>query len=137
MPAVDGVGVCDHSIPNIALDPTCSTLTLDGRTVRLVRGQFWFDRQWGYISGVSRSKVMRAATFSTNPNPSGWDWFIAQFTDDRQITVFAPHATERSEYYEQTGPQDKPGTMTARVGGTYMDANRDQSLTWGTLRITD
>ncbi len=136
MPAVDGVGSLYYSIPNIALDPTCSTLTLDGRTVRLVRGQFWFDRQWGYISGVSRSKVMRAASFSTNPNPAGWDWFMAQFTDDRQITVFAPHATERAEYYEQTGPQ-QPGTMTVRVGGTYMDANRDQALTWGTLRITD
>jgi len=136
MPAVDGIGSLYYSIPNISLDPTSSTLTLDGRSVRLVRGQFWFDRQWGYISGVSRSKVMRAATFSKDPSPAGWDWFMAQFTGDRQVTVFAPHASERSEYYEQTGPEH-PGTMTARVGGTYMDADRNQSLTWGTLRITD
>jgi predicted secreted hydrolase len=136
MPAADGVGSLYYSIPNIELDSTCSTLTLDGRTVRLVRGQFWFDRQWGFLSGAPRSKVMRAAKFSKNAEPEGWDWFMAQFTDDRQITVFAPHDHEDSEFYAQTGPE-KPATMTRRVGGTYIDAKRDQSMTWGTLRVTD
>lgn len=136
MPAVDGVGSLYYSIPNIQLDPTCSTLTLDGRTVRLTRGQFWFDRQWGYISGVSRSRVMRAATYSKDPNPGGWDWFMAQFVGDRQLTVFAPHDRARAEFYQQTGPTP-PGTMTARVGGTYMDPDRTTSLTWGTLQVTD
>jgi predicted secreted hydrolase len=136
MPAVDGVGSLYYSIPNIQLDPTCSSLTLDGKTVKLVRGTFWFDRQWGYISGVSRSKVMRAASYSKDPNPTGWDWFMAHLTGDRQVTVFAPHDHQFAEFYQQTGPTP-PGTMTVRVGGTYMDADKKTALTWGTLHITD
>lgn len=136
MPAVDGVGSLYYSIPNIQLDPSCSTLTLDGRTVRLVRGQFWFDRQWGYISGVNRSRVMRAATYSSDPNPSGWDWFMAQFVGDRQVTVFAPHTSAMSAFYEQTG-DTPPEPMTVRVGGTYMDADLNTSMTWGTLTIPE
>lgn len=136
MPAVDGVGSLYYSIPGISLDPTCSTLTLDGRTVQLARGQFWFDRQWGYISGVSRSRVMRAATYSSDPSPSGWDWFMAQFTGDRQVTVFAPHTAAMSAFYQQTGPTP-PGTMTVRVGGTYMAPDLSTAMTWGTLSVTD
>lgn len=136
MPSVDGVGSLYYSIPNLQLDPTCSTLTIDGRTVQLARGTFWFDRQWGYLSGVPRSKVMRAMNFSSDPQPSGWDWFMAQFTGDRQVTVFAPHSHEFAAFYQQTG-STPPGEMTVRVGGTYMDADKNTALTWGTLHITD
>lgn len=136
MPSVDGVGSLYYSIPAIALDPSGSTLTLGDRTVRLVRGLFWFDRQWGFINGASRSSVMRAATYSKDPEPTGWDWFMAQFHGDRQVTVFAPHSSAMSSYYEQTGAEP-PGPMSVRVGGTYMDADRQQHLTWGTLTVTD
>ncbi len=136
MPAVDGIGSLYYSIPNVQLDPTCSTLTIDGRTVQLVRGTFWFDRQWGYLSGVARSKVMRAAAFSADPQPIGWDWFMAQLVGDRQVTVFATHSHSMSEFYEQTGPTP-PGPMTVGVGGTYMDTDLSTTMTWGTLTVSD
>ncbi|MEI6621606.1 MAG: lipocalin-like domain-containing protein [Actinomycetes bacterium] len=136
MPAVDGIGTWYYSIPNIELDPSCSTLNLDGRTIELVRGTFWFDRQWGYLNGVPRSKVLRAANFSGDPKPSGWDWFMAQLEGDRQVTVFAPHEKEFSQFYEQTGPNPPP-TMTVQVGGSYMDPDKVTTMTWGTLEVTD
>lgn len=136
MPAVDGIGSLYYSIPNLQLDPTRSTLTIDGRTVELVRGVFWFDRQWGYTGGTARSNVMRAATYSSDPQPIGWDWFMAQLDGDRQVTVFATHSSAMSEFYEQTGPTP-PGPMTVRVGGTYMDPDRVTAMTWGTLTVSD
>lgn len=136
MPAVDGTGTLYYSIPNIALDPTCSTLQIDGKTVKLERGSFWFDRQWGYLNGVARSRVLRAATYSADPNPVGWDWFMAQLDGDRQLTVFATHHHDFAEFYQQTGPTP-PGVMTVQVGGTYMDADKNTAMTWGTLEVTD
>ncbi len=136
MPAVDGIGTLYYSIPNIQLDPERSTLMLDGKTVRLERGSFWFDHQWGFLGGAPRSRVMRAATNSADPKPSGWDWFMVQVTGDRQVTVFAPHDNEHKEFYEQTGPTP-PGVMTVQVSGTYMDANKETAMARGTLQITD
>ncbi len=136
MPAVDGMGSLYYSIPNVQLDPSCSTLTIDGRTARLVRGTFWFDRQWGYISGAARSNVMNAANYSTDPAPTGWDWFMAQLTGDRQVTIFATHSLAMREFYWQSGATP-PGPMTVRVGGTYMDPERNTTMTWGTLTVSD
>jgi predicted secreted hydrolase len=136
MPSVDGMGSLYYSIPNVQLDPATSTLTIDGRTVRLVRGTFWFDRQWGYISGAARSNVMNAATYSKDPAPTGWDWFMAQLDGDRQVTIFATHSLAMREFYEQSGPTP-PGPMVVRVGGTYMDPDLATSMTWGTLTVSD
>lgn len=136
MPSIDGTGSLYYSIPNLVLDPSCSTLTLDGRTVELTSGTFWFDHQWGQLSGAGRSSVMRAAKYSTDPEPVGWDWFMAQLSGDRQVTVFSPHRNAMSAFYEQTGPTPPP-TMTVPVKGTYMGADRSTSLVHGTLEIAD
>lgn len=136
MPSVDGIGSLYYSIPNLQLDPSCSTLELDGRTITLERGTFWFDHQWGYLAGAPHSSVMRAATFSSEPNPGGWDWFMVHFTGDRQLTVFAPHGKAYADFYGQTGPTP-PGTMTVRVAGTYMDEARRTSIVRGRLEVTD
>lgn len=136
MPSVDGTGSLYYSIPNLQLDPTCSTLVLDGKTIVLERGAFWFDHQWGHLSLVGRSTVWRAAAYSTNPGPGGWDWFMAQFTGDRQLTVFSPHAKAYASFYEQTG-STPPGTMTVDVAGTYMDVAMATTIVRGTLEITD
>ena len=136
MPSVDGIGSLYYSIPNMQLDPSCSTLELDGKTIVLERGTFWFDHQWGYLTGVGHSPVLRAATFASNPKPGGWDWFMAQFIGDRQLTVFAPHQERYSAFYQQTDPTP-PGTMTLKVAGTYMDATRETAKIDGTLEITD
>ena len=136
MPSVDGMGSLYYSIPAIRLDPAVSTLRLDGRSIALERGTFWFDHQWGAINGVPASPVMRAANNSSEPAPGGWDWFMAQFDGDRQLTVFAPHANARREFYEQTG-ETPPGTMSAEVAGTFMDPDRQTRIIRGTLDVTD
>ena len=135
MPSIDGIGSLYYSIPNLVLEGG-SSLTLDGRTVQLARGQFWFDHQWGYLTGAPRSSVMRAATYSKDPEPSGWDWFMAQFVGDRQLTMFCPHASSRREFYEQSGPTP-PGVMSVNVRGTYMAADATTHMATGALRVTD
>jgi predicted secreted hydrolase len=136
MPSIDGVGSLYYSIPDLQLDPSCSTLTLDGRTIDLARGQFWFDHQWGYLTGAAASPVMRAAAWATDPNPSGWDWFMTHLTDDRQITMFAPHSKALADFYEQTGDTPPP-TMRVQIKGTMMAADRTTSMVVGTLSVTD
>ena len=136
MPAVDGTGSLYYSIPNLQVDPACSTLVLDGKTITLERGAFWFDHQWGHLNLVGRSTVWRAAAFARNPGPGGWDWFMAQFIEDRQLTVFAPHGKQYAAFYEQTGPTP-PKTMTVDVAGTFMNSNGATSLVNGALQITD
>lgn len=136
MPSIDGIGSLYYSIPDLQLDPSCSTLTLDGKTITLARGQFWFDHQWGYLTGAARSSVLRAANWASDPSPGGWDWFMAHLTGDRQITMFAPHAKTLAEFYEQTGPTPPP-TMTVQIKGTMMDADRATSMVTGTLNVTD
>ena len=79
---------------------------------------------------------MRAATYSKDPEPAGWDWFMAQLTDDRQLTVFCPHRNTMSAFYQQTGPTP-PATMTVGVKGTYMAADRRTTTVEGTLEIAD
>jgi predicted secreted hydrolase len=136
MPSIDGMGTYYYSIPAIQLDPSNSTLTISGRTVKLARGQFWFDHQWGYLSTVPRSHVMRAAVYSKAPDLAGWDWFMVHFEGDRQVTMFAPHSNEFAEFYFRTEEQ-KPGPMTRRVGGTFMDSDKSTRMAWGTMVVDD
>jgi len=138
MPAVAGMGSKYYSIPEIQLDPTRrSTLRLGDEEVELARASFWFDHQWGYITGNSSSAVMRAAENVGEANPVGWDWFMAQFDGDRQITCLAPHVKELAdEFYDRSG-DEPPGTMRVRVGGTYMDADRQTRVVWGDLEVTE
>jgi predicted secreted hydrolase len=135
MPAVDGFGSLYYSIPNIQVDPAGGTITLDGRVIQIERGTFWFDHQWGYISGVPRSSVMRAANNTKDAPPIGWDWFMAQFGGDRQLTVFAPHSAAYARYYQQTGPRP-PDTMSVAVAGTYMEPDRSTHIIRGSLSIS-
>ena len=136
MPSVDGMGTLYYSVPALQVDPAGSWIELDGERVDLARGVFWFDHQWGAISGVPRSSVLRAANNSADPAPVGWDWFMAQFDGDRQLTVFNPHANARLAFYRQTGPTP-PATMTVTVAGTYMDAAGETRIVRGTLDVTE
>lgn len=136
MPNVDGIGSLYYSVPNIQLDASNSSLSLDDETVSLERGTFWFDHQWGYITGAPRSPVMRAANNSTNPPPGGWDWFMAQFDGDRQLTVFAPHTAASSRFYHCTG-DTPPDVMKVEVAGTYMNPDKSTGIIRGTLAVTD
>jgi predicted secreted hydrolase len=136
MPGVDGMGTLYYSVPALQLDPAGSWIELDGERVELTRGVFWFDHQWGAIDGVPHSAVLRAANNSKEPAPGGWDWFMAQFDGDRQLTVFNPHANARRAFYQQTGPTP-PGTMTVNVAGTFMDPAGETRIVRGTLDVTE
>jgi hypothetical protein len=135
MPSIDGVGTTYYSIPNIQIDASASRLRIGEREVRLARGVFWFDHQWGSV-GLTRSEVMRAADNIAPPEPDGWDWFEAQFNGDRQLTVFAPHRREYARrFYDQTG-SEPPAAMEVRVGGKFMDAAKQTRTTFGTLKVS-
>jgi len=133
MPCVDGLGSRYYSIPDIQIGQT-SKLTIGDREVEIVRGQFWMDHQWGFLSGQPPTPAMRAAGNITEPEPLGWDWFMAQFVGNRQITMAAPHRKSRAEFYQQTG-DTPPGTMSVKVGGTYLDENMNSTIVFGTLDV--
>ena len=120
LPCCDGVGTLYYSIPHLELDTTKSTLSLKGEEVTLTGGTFWFDHQWGMLSGSGNSAVVRAASNLVPPAAGGWDWFEAQFDGDRQITVAAIHTEYSLAFQNQTGPTP-PGTMTVTAQGKYMD----------------
>lgn len=134
MPSVGGIGTFYYSIPRIALDPQRSTITIDGRSIPIVRGQLWFDHQWGFLAGTSPEPVLRASEAIAPPDPSGWDWFMTHLTGDRQVTMFARHSADFAQYYHCTGDEPPP-SMTRRVGGTFMDSDASTRMVWGTVHV--
>jgi predicted secreted hydrolase len=98
MPSVDGTGSLYYSIPNMRLDPSRSTLQLDGKTIVLERGSFWFDHQWGDLALVPRSSVLRAATFASNPGPGGWD---SSRCSPRTANRTQPSTTRRARHLRE------------------------------------
>lgn len=134
MPSVGGLGTFYYSIPMIGIDPTASTITIDGRTIRIERGELWFDHQWGFLAGSAPSEVIRASNSITASDPAGWDWFMMHLQGNRQVTVFAPHTTAFASFYGCDG-EDAPPEMSRRVGGTYMDVDGTTRLVWGTMHV--
>jgi len=137
MPCCAGVGTLYYSIPNLVLDPARSTLRLKGEEVKLSSGTFWMDHQWGTgmaPGGSPRSHPMRAMSNLGPAGPGGWDWFMAQFTGNRQITCYRLHSNEYLDFYFQTGPTP-PGTMTVPVSAKYMDEHGQQHDAAGSLSI--
>jgi hypothetical protein len=134
MPCVDGMGTLYYSIPNMVVAPK-SSLKIGDETITLARGTFWFDHQWGYLSGNPQSSVLRAANNTKQPEPPGWDWFMTQFNGDRQLTMFAPHTNAYMGYYYQTGPQS-PKALQVNVVGKYMDEQKNLTNTVGTLTVS-
>lgn len=133
MPAIDGTGSWYYSIPNLVLKPG-STVRVGDRKATLKKGVFWFDHQWGFLAGSPRSAVMRAAGNLSAPSPGGWDWFMAQFNGNRQLTMFSLHTNANRQFYFQDG-ETPPGAMTVEVAGKYMDEKGKMALTRGTLTV--
>jgi hypothetical protein len=129
------MGTLYYSIPNIKL-ANGSAIGLGSKTISLEKGIFWFDHQWGFLFGNPRSAVLRAANNTKKPDPPGWDWFMAQFEDDRQLTMFAMHRSAYAPYYFQTGPTP-PETMRVETSGKYMNEHKELLNTWGTLTISE
>ncbi len=134
-PCCDGVGTLYYSIPNLILDGAASTMVLQGKEITLTEGTFWFDHQWGMLSAVAQSEALRAVTNLSPAGPGGWDWFEAQFYEDRQITAYSAHTNDYLEFYFQTGPTP-PGTMTVPAHAKYAKSGATQDVE-GTLSITD
>lgn len=134
MPSVGGIGTYYYSIPDITIDETCSSIRLGDREIRIVKGQLWLDHQWGFLSGVSEDEVLRASQSIGQPDPAGWDWFMAHLDGDRQVTMFARHRNEDRSYYYDDGDTPPP-SMRRRVGGTYMDEKGSTRLVWGDMTV--
>lgn len=138
-PSVGGVGTLYYSVPNLKVDSAKSWLALNGEKVPLDGGRFWYDHQWTTglgPAGSPRVAVLRAAANLAKPGSGGWDWFMAQFDNDQEITVAAMHISENLAFYEQTGPNPPP-TMTAPLIGKFIDRDGRARDLQGTLQVTE
>lgn len=137
LPCCCDIGTLYYSATNLSLDSSKSVLKFNGKEIKLTEGKFWFDHQWGNALeplGNPRCEVMRAANNMVNSKSRGWDWFMVQFGDNKEITMYAPHSDENIMFYEQTG-EDPPQTMTVKVKGQLIEKdNRIKDIT-GTLKI--
>jgi predicted secreted hydrolase len=138
-PCCGGVGTLYYSVPNLRVDPDKSTLQINDEEVTLVSGKFWYDHQWcnGMLPGGNpRVKVLRAANNMNSKAAGGWDWFMAQFKGNREITLAAIHSNEMTQFYEQSGP-NPPAIMEVEASGKYVDADSNSKNIKGTLKITE
>ena len=72
-----------------------------------------------------------------NKKPAGgWDWFMAQFKGNRELTLASIHSNEMKQFYEQTGP-NPPGIMEVEAKGKYIDEKNNSKNVKGSLMITD
>lgn len=138
-PCCGGVGTLYYSVPNLRVDPDKSTLRINEKEVSLKSGKFWYDHQWcnGMLPGGNpRVKVLRAANNMSEKPPGGWDWFMAHFKDDRELTMASIHSNEMKQFYEQTG-SNSPGIMEVEVKGKYIDEKNNFKDVKGILKITE
>lgn len=137
-PCCDGVGTLYYSMTNLTIDPERSSLTINDEVIPLESGRFWFDHQWGTsLVSSPRSEVTRAAkNLDDSPNIGGWDWFMAQFDDGRQISGSSLHTPENLGFFFQSG-EEMPGVMEAPVNGRLMTGDGSVQLFTGTVVIDD
>ncbi len=138
-PCCGGVGTLYYSVPNLRVDPDTSILRINEEEVKLSNGKFWYDHQWcnGMLpAGNPRVKVLRIANNMNKKPPGGWDWFMAQFKDNRELTMASIHSNENKPFYEQTGP-NPPGIMEVEASGKYVDEKNNSKKIKGTLKITE
>ena len=138
-PCCGGVGTLYYSVPNLRVDPDKSILKINDEEVKLATGKFWYDHQWcnGMLPGGNpRVKVLRAANNMNPKAAGGWDWFMAQFKENREITLAAIHSNEMTQFYDQRGP-NPPGIMEVEASGKYVDENSNSKNIKGTLKITE
>ncbi len=138
-PCCGGVGTLYYSVPNLRVDPDRSVLRINKEEVSLKNGKFWYDHQWcnGMLpAGNPRVKVLRAANNMNEKAAGGWDWFMAQFKGDREITMASIHSHEMVQFLNQDGP-NPPEAMEAEVSGKYIDEESNPKNIKGTLKISE
>jgi len=72
MPSVAGIGTFYYSVPRIDIDPQESSISIDGRQAKTVRGEIWFDHQWGDFEAAKLR----------------WNWFALQLADGADLMIF-------------------------------------------------
>lgn len=136
-PCCGGVGTLYYSVPNLRVDPDKSILRINGEKVSLTSGKFWYDHQWcnGMIPpGNPRVEVLRAANNMNKKAAGGWDWFMAQFKGDRELTIASVHSHDMIQFLNQTG-LNPPGIMEAKVSGKYIYENNNSKKIKGQIKI--
>lgn len=138
-PCCGGVGTLYYSVPNLRVDPEKSTIMINDEKVLLRSGKFWYDHQWcnGMLPGGNpRVKVLRAANNMNEKAAGGWDWFMAQFKGNMELTMASIHSHDMIQFLNQTGP-NSPEVMEAEVSGKYIDEKSQSKRIKGTIRITE
>jgi predicted secreted hydrolase len=121
-PLAGGVGTRYYSMPQLVLDPSKSRIEIDGRTIELTGGTFWFDHQWGVgvVPSIAPRHAALQAAANLNPSFAGWDFFVANMDGPHALTLSSIHDANTAPFIGQTGPQP-PGVMHARATGKYID----------------
>jgi len=138
-PCCGGVGTLYYSVPNLRVNPDKSILRINNEEVSLINGKFWYDHQWcnGMLpAGNPRVKVLRVANNMNKKAAGGWDWFMAQFKEDKELTLASIHSNEMTQFYEQRG-SDSPGIMEVDVSGKYVDEKSYSKTVTGILKVTE
>ncbi|MEI6372164.1 MAG: lipocalin-like domain-containing protein [Actinomycetes bacterium] len=142
-PSLAGVGTLYYSIPYMTLGGERNTLRIGADEIEIESGEFWMDHQWGtglvtcnIFAGNPRSAALRAATLLAPPSPGGWDWFMAMFDGDHQLTLATLHSTDDPAHYDQSGPT-APTPMTIPVFGARVDPAGVRHRVTGSLLVDD
>jgi CrtC N-terminal lipocalin domain len=136
LPCCGGIGTLYYSIPRMTVDPSRSSIAINGKKIKLKSGTFWLDHQWG-TTGDPKQEVVRAAINLAPGGPGGWDFFPMNFTGNRAMVVYFLHTAAFTQFYGVTDDQPKPGTMTVPIKGQYVDANDNATQISGSLSVTD
>ena len=140
-PSLAGVGTLYYSIPHMTLGGQRNTLQIGAEEIEIESGEFWMDHQWGtglvtcnIFAGNPRSDALRAASVLAPSSPGGWDWFMAMFDGDHQLTLATLHGADDPAHYDQTGSTE-PTAMTIPVFGARVDPAGVRHSVTGSLLI--
>ena len=138
-PSLAGVGTLYYSIPFMTIGGEGNTLQLGSEVVAIESGEFWLDHQWGtglvtcnIFAGNPRSDAVRAATALVPSGPGGWDWFMAMFEGNYQLTLATLHGADDPAHFDHTG-EDEPTPMEIPVFGSWIDPAGERHTVLGSL----
>lgn len=142
-PSLAGVGTLYYSIPQMKLGGSNNTLRIGDELIEIESGEFWMDHQWGtglvtcnIFAGNPRSEAIRAASLLAPHNPGGWDWFMAMFDGDHQLTLATLHGADDPAHYDQRS-ENPPTDMHIPVFGARVDPYGVKHIVRGQLVIDD
>lgn len=139
MPCIGGVGTRYYSIPQMAIDPVVSRITIGDAVIPLASGTFWMDHQWGtgmVPGGASPDDVLRAAANLSPPHTPGWDFMVMNFDDGSAMTLNHLHTPDDVPWLDQKGETPPPPRPARPAVGKFMDRFGTVFDISGTLALT-